>query len=509
VHQGRQGLIRRFLAGTLLTICATAATAIGGQAAPQVPEGQLDASRALFTVLAAINAAGYDDGLNAAPSSPLRAEVRRAIEAAAPPCLDSLKKFYTLHRRDDPTQEVSQYISFGLSIEGPPDFAWRYKLNELPPDAMRLEGLQALLARFYKEAGIAALWDKAQPAFDQVIARYHAPVLAAINEVNAYLRTSNTAPLGTRFQIYVDQLAAPGQVQTRSFRNDYYVVVTPSAEPQVENIRHAYLHFMLDPLAVRYANELDSKGGLLDYALGAPSLDSYYKEDFQRLASECLVKAVEARLAPPAARQARVDEALREGFVVTPAFADALAAYEKQEQSLRFYYRDLVAAIDLSREERRLANLQFATQPPAAKGRAVHVEHAEEPTGAYKTLQEAERFYYQKPRDIAKAKAAYQRALEESQEKPVQAKAYYGLARIAALENDPETAQKLFEKTLELGPDPESKAWACVYLGRLAEAAGEPAQALERYRAALAVDGAPEPARRAAEQGIQKTGGQQ
>jgi hypothetical protein len=76
--------------------------------------------------------------------------------------------------------------------------------------------------------------------------------------------------------------------------------------------------------------------------------------------------------------------------------------------------------------------------------------------------------------------------------------AYYGLARIAALEKDPETANKLFEKTLELEPAPQVKAWTLVYLGRLALAARDNEQANQYFASALQVEGASQAAQQAA-----------
>jgi len=81
-------------------------------------------------------------------------------------------------------------------------------------------------------------------------------------------------------------------------------------------------------------------------------------------------------------------------------------------------------------------------------------------------------------------------------------KAYYGLARIAALQRDPGLAEKLFQKTVEMAPDGETTSWAYLYLGRLADAAGDRSQAEKNYRAALAVDGAPASVKAAAEKGI-------
>jgi tetratricopeptide (TPR) repeat protein len=499
-------LKRCFLTLLFLTTWSVSGVAQEQPRPEATPEqGQLDASPALFTVMAAINAAGYDADLESPSNSPLRKAVRRWVEAKRPASLGELRRFVRDHRQTDAAAELSQYISFALSVKGPPDFHWRYKSAELAPDAAALEGLQELLAQFYREADLGEAWRQAQPSFEEAIARYHGPVVEALTLVNAYLRGSTNGPMGSHFQIYVDLEGAPNQVHTRSYRNDYYVVVTPSPELAIDSVRHAYLHFMLDPLPVRYSEELDKKRGLIDYAQGAPFLEDYYKNDFERLADECLIKAVESRLAPSNARQGMVDQALRQGYVLTPAWSDALVLYEKQEQSLRFFYPSLVEAIDLRREEKRLDNIAFATERTTPKTRLT--ERAVEPAGPRKTLEDAEKLYFAEPPDLEKAKAGYLRALSETTEKPLQAKAYYGLARVALRQNDPDAAEKMLGKTLESEPEPQTAAWAQVYLGRLAEAAGQPEQAIERYRAALAIQGASDKAVQAAKQGIEKASG--
>ncbi len=490
----RHLLIRSFLAALFLTIWTASAGA--------AEQGQLDVSPALFSVMAAINAAGYDADLGSPLNSPLREAVRREIEAAHPASLEKLKDLYVSHRQKDSGAELSQYISFALCVEGPPDFKYRYRTNELPPDVSRLEDFRLALIQFHKEARIDEIWKKAQPAFEEAIGRYHTPALTAVAQVNAYLRSSSSGALGTRFQIYLDLLAAPNQVHTRSYKDDYFIVVTPSSEPQADSVRHAYLHYQLDPLSLRYAQELEKKRSLIDYAQGAPLLEEYYKDDFGLLATECLIKAIETRLALPAERQALVTQLVKEGWILTPAFADSLPAYEKQEQSLRFYYPELVKEIDLKREVARLDQVEFLSERPVKK-RSVPVERPVAPlTGAAKTLEEAERLYT--ARDLDKAREQYLGVLKETGEKPMQARAYYGLARVAALQKDPETAVQLFEKTLASSPDPQVMAWAHVYLGRLADAAGEREQATAHYRAAMDVKGGSEAARSAAEKGLQK-----
>jgi tetratricopeptide (TPR) repeat protein len=464
------------------------------------PGNQLDASESIFTVLAAINAAGYDAEIDSLSNSPVRKAVRDQIAARNLDVVRELKRFVRDHKQANPADELSQYISYALSVDGPPTFTPRYLNNLMPPDAAQLEGLTPLLITFYREAHIAELWKRAQPEFDKVIAQYHAPVSRAVLLANAYARNPTSGFLGRRFQIYVDLLGAPNQVQTRSYVDDYFVVITPSTELRIQDIRHAYLHYLIDPLGLKYAKQLMEKAPLGDYALGAPLLADHFKKDFTLLATECFIKAMESRMdkKPELAMQAA-----REGFVLTPAFTEILADdYEKQEVVLRLHFPDMVDSLNFRREEKRLENFQFANEISGRTVRVTGEKQAAPLTGVALTLDKAEESYGK--RDLKAAKALYLRALTETTVKSLHAKAYYGLARISVLEHNPEVGDQLFRKVLELEPDAYTKSWSLLYLARLADSQGERDQAQEHYKAALAVEGAPESVRKAAEKGLKE-----
>ncbi len=465
-------------------------------------QGQLDTSPALFTVMAALHAAGYDADWNSPANHPLRKIVRQELAKKNIPCLQDLRVFYESHRQKDATAELSQYISFALSVKGPPDFEFTTRRLDVPPDADALEGLGPLLVRFYGEAGIEDLWKRAHPAFDEAIARYHEPVSRAVLEANAYLRNVTSGYLGRRFQIYLELLGPPNQIQTRSYGDDFFVVLTPSPEPQVADVRHAYLFFLLDPLATKYSDRLAKKKALIDYAQNAPALNPQYKSDFLLLATGSLVRAVESRMAR---KPNLIDEALREGFILTPHFAEQLAVFEKQQQAMRLYYPEMLTSIDLKKEERRLEGIEFASAGRVRKAKVVEAAPPPAPVGASKTLEDAEQLYTS--RNLEKARQTYMRALQETQEPGLHARAYYGLARIAVLQKNPEMAERLFQKTLESSPDSHVQAWTYVYLGRLSDAAGDRGQATAHYKQALTVQDASTAARQAAEKGLQQNFG--
>lgn len=450
--------------------------------------------------MAAINAAGYEAEIDSPNNSPLRETIRKELAAKQIPCLQELREFYYAHKRDDPTADLSQYISFALTVGGPPMFAQKERTVETPPDAAALNGLAPLLAKFYREANIEELWNRAQPAFEQVIERYHEPVSEAVLQVNSFLRNETSGAAGSWFQIYIDLLGAPNQIQTRNYGLSYYVVVTPSAEPRTRDVRHAYLHYLLDPYATRHEEVVMRTRGLGDHAQRAPALEASFKSDYLLLVTESLIKAVEARLDK---QPAAVNEAMRQGYILTAFFSEQLQAYLKQEQAMRFYYPEMIAAINLKREDERLSQIEFVEHAPVRTVKFVEPPRPPEPKGVQKTLAQAEQFYTS--RDLEGARELFLKALEQTDQKPLHAQAYYGLARIAALQRNPEMAERLFEKTLESGPEPQVKVWALIYLARLADAAGEREQAVKRYQEALAVAGASEAAHQAAQEGVQKS----
>jgi tetratricopeptide (TPR) repeat protein len=267
-------------------------------------------------------------------------------------------------------------------------------------------------------------------------------------------------------------------------------------EPRIFDIRHGYLHYLLDPMATRDQEILNRKKSLVDHALRAQSLSDAYKEDYLLLVTESLIKAIEARLDH---KPGVIQDSLKEGYILTPYFAEALPVYEKQESSMLLYYKEMIQAIDLVKEDKRLTGLEFnktSAERPAIKTPPPAPPPA--PTGPAKTLLDAEEAYT--ARDLAKAKQLFLKVLEQTDKRPAHASAYYGLGRIALLEKNLDEAERLFQKSLDSDPEPFDKAWDTVYLGRLAIAAGEKEQAEKLLTSVLQLEGATDKAREQARQ---------
>jgi hypothetical protein len=474
----------------LLLACVLAAPALA-----QEPANQLDASPGLFTVMAAVNAAGFGLQTESPNNHPLRAWVDRQVAAKKPPSLARIRSFLEERKAEEPVAGFSFWVSFGLCLDVP-SFQFKYPANQLPPDVHRLRGLEKLLKEFYEEAGLADVWKKAQGPIDESLAPIQSPIVEAVQQANLYLRMPTSGFPGKRFQIYYEPLAPPNYVLTRTYVDDYVVVLTPAPELRIADIRHAYLHYLIDPMALRHGDRLEKKRPISDLALASPILDDSFKTDFVLLAGMCLVKAAEARLAAPGRRAAAVETAMSEGFILTAYFYEALAAFEKDDRSLRLAIAEMIDGIDLAKEDKRIAQVQFAGQRTTRTVRAPRPAAPPPLTGVDKALAGAESLYEE--RNLGPAKDAFQKVLEMAAPTPVHARAYYGLARIALLEKNPELAFRTFERALTLDPEPAVKAWLHIYLARLSRAAQEPERAVEHYKAALAVDGASEMARTSA-----------
>ncbi|MEO8595223.1 MAG: tetratricopeptide repeat protein [Candidatus Solibacter sp.] len=451
--------------------------------------------------MAAINAAGYKADVSSANNHPLREGIQKELAKREIPSLPAIREFFEAHRKRTDAAELSQYISYALACTGPPNFEIHLRDVDIPPDVTLLREFGHLLAAFYKEAHIDDLWNRSQPAVEQYIARYHEPVTNAVLQVNGYLRQMTSGFKNRNFQIFIELQAAPNQIQTRSYSDDYTIVITPSPDTRVFDIRHAYLHYLLDPLATRNQEILDRKKSLVDHAMRAQALGDSYKQDYLLLVTESLIKVVEARLDK---KPGMVQAALSEGYILAPYFSEALPRFEAQESSMFLYYKEMMQAIDVVREDARLTGFEFRTSAtPGATVKTPPPPPAPVITGAARTLQDAELAY--SGRELDKSKALFLKVLEQTDKRSVHASALYGLARIALLQKDLDAAEALFQKALDSDPEAFDKGWILVYLGRLAMAEGDREKAAKYFQGAAELEGATEKVRQEAKQGLEQT----
>jgi tetratricopeptide (TPR) repeat protein len=463
---------------------------------------RVQASPQLFAAVGALFAAGFDRAPNVSSGDPLVARLR----ALQGPATEALRAYFRSHSSQDPAATISRYVTFGLVAGPPPKFELTLRREDLPPDVLALDGFVEILAAFYQEAQMDALWREFQPRYEQSQSLLHEPLGRVVLTTAGYLREL-VRPGPRTFTVYVEPLVG-GQIHVRNVGDRYAVVVNPAVNSS-DDIRHAFLHFLLDPLVIRYRDQLLPQESLFRAALRAPRLPESLRRDSVSFFTECLVHAVELRLRrlPAAQLAAEVNRAEGDGEVLIRPLMAALVKFEAAEPAMSFYFPDLLRSIDVIAERMRLQTVRFAPASDPAVASAAGARPAPPISELDQALADGERLT--DAREAAGAAAAYERALAIA---PGDPRALYGSAVASVLLGQAERAYGLFTQVVSAasGADPATRpdavtlAWAHVYLGRMHDLAGDREQALAEYRSALAVTGAPEAARAAAQKGVEQ-----
>ena len=467
----------------------------------------LDTSETLFSVLTAMNTCGYNVDLNISDAQRLniRAEVDRNLRSTeeAQASMSALCEWYTAHRGKDPAHDLSQYISLALYLQGPPHFMPRVKEDDMPPDAAPLSAFGALLERFYDKAQLHSIWERHRPNYAALVERYHVPLAKMVFDTDIYLRLQSGGYLGRGFTIYLDFMGDPNQANARNYGSDYYVVLFPSPDSnspdplKMPQIRHTYLHYLLDPMAEKHFSSIKRIEPLLQSVKHAP-LEENFKNDISLLVTECLVRAIEIRMtgtkqtAEPMRLQA-VDDAVRQGYVLTRYFYTSLLAFEKDQAGLRSAYSDIINNIDVKAQQKAANEVQFAR---VSAPELVQLSRLED----RKMLVTAEmRLAANDPKGAQDlAQQALDRKIGD------QGRALFILAQVAVANKNREGALENFQKAIQASRDPKVVAWSHLYLGRILDMKEDREAAMNEYRAALTAGSELPEVKAAAERGLQQ-----
>jgi tetratricopeptide (TPR) repeat protein len=474
----------------------------------------VDGREAMFTTMCALLASGFESDVSADDWKPLRAQLRERMQHQQGPAVEAMREFYKQHLLADAGQTLSRYLWFGL-VSGPaPKFEPALRRDELPPEVISLEGFSEILSNYYQEQKIGQLWRQVQPVYNREIERLHEAVSQIVFVATGYTREIIEPSSYRTFTIVVEPLV--GRItNVRNFGDHYAIVLSGADEIPTDVVRHAFLHYLLDPLPLRYPHVIAVKRPLFEKAARAPRLSPDLRDDFPAFFAECTVRAVELKLRKlsPGERDAALNADDADGYVLVRPLFGALPKFEQSEPSMKLYFPELVRAIDVGAEAKRLETVKFADAESAesasdpTKQEEVAMRQRLRPTTvpndpeAIAALTDGERRIAEKnPRA---AEASFQKVLAKD---PDQQRAWYGVGLVAMLEQDGARAKQVFGR-LTSGEhaatnDPLVLAWSHVYLGRIYGNDDQPELAKVEYQAALAVEGGPEQAKQAAQKGL-------
>jgi len=489
-------------------------------------------SEPLFVMATALNACGYDEGLE--ESAPVRKRVRDEVDQALAKSEDARAKrdklclYIAQHRMTGTVQDIAQYISLALYLTPPPELETSVELAEMPPDSTQVVEVVPLLKDFVDAVDLHGIWLAVHPLYDREADALHDALSKMIVETNLYLKMPASTYDGRRFIVVTEPMLSPSTVNARIYGTDYVVVVSPvNGHIRMNDVRHTYLHYLIEPLLYARANAIDRMQPILKEVREAP-LSFRYRSDSLTLTIECLIKAIEARTmdtgvpeykipagidrsALPryeherqvyqqkveAVRVAMVKHDMTQGFVLTQYFFEAMIQFEKDPASLKDTIGEIVYSMDVLHQVRVAHQIVFdktadddvlmRSKPRMLTG--LDLAEARLGAGDVATATAMARQTLARPDDTVQAAADG-------------ARANFILARAAILTGHPEQAIDGFQKTLAASKDPRLLSWSHIYLGRMLDLDCKRDEALSEYKEALATRDGQQDTRLAAERGV-------
>jgi tetratricopeptide (TPR) repeat protein len=499
---------------------------------PAGPTISLVSSEPVFVMAAALNACGYDEGLD--ESAPVRKRIRDEINQALAKSEDARDKrdkvclYIAQHRMTGSEKDIAQYISLALYLTPPPELETAAELTEMPPDSTQVVEIVPLLKDFVAAVDLHGIWLAIHHIYDEEADRLHDPLSKMIVSTDLYLKMPASTYEGRRFVVVIEPLLSPHTVNARIYGTDYVVVVSPvNGQIRMDDVRHTYLHYLIEPLLLARATAVDRTQPLLKEIRDAP-LEFRYRSDTVPLTIECLIKAIEARTMDTgvpaytipagverselpryehekqvyqqkvdAVRVATVKHDMSQGFVLTQYFYEQLIQFEKDPASLKDTIGEMVYSMDVDQQVHRARNISFDKE---ADGEVLGRSQPRKLTGL--DLAEARLA----SGDVATASAMARQVLTEHGDTLESvadgARANFILARAALQTGHPEDAISDFQKTLATSKEPRLLAWSHIYLGRLLDLECKRDEAVAEYQTALAVRDGQQDTRLAAERGL-------
>jgi hypothetical protein len=499
---------------------------------PAGPTISLVSSEPVFVMAAALNACGYDEGLD--ESAPVRKRVRDEINLALSKSEDARNKrdhvclYIAQHRMTGGERDIAQYISLALYLTPPPELETSVELTEMPPDSTQVVEIVPLLREFAAAVDLHGIWLAVHRIYDAEVDRLHDPLSKMIVSTNFYLKLPASTYDGRRFVVVIEPLLSPRAVNARVYGTDYVVVASPvDGTIRMSDVRHTYLHYVIEPLLYARANAVDRMQPILKEVREAP-LEFRFRSDTVPLTIECLIKAIEARTMDTgipeykipagtdrsemprfeherqvyqqkvdAIKVATVRHDMTQGFVLTQYFYEQLIQFEKDPASLRDTIGEMVYSMDVDHEAHRARQVEFDKE---ADGDVLTRSKPHKLTGL--DLAEARL----SAGDVATASAMARQALtvhsDTLESMADSSRANFILARAAILSGHPAQAIDGFQKTLAVSKDPRLLSWSHIYLGRMMDLDCKRDQAVAEYTQALKVRDGQQDTRLAAERGV-------
>ena len=312
----------------------------------------------LFTSYAFMNAAGYNHDWNDT-MHPIRIETRNYLDSIL---TEDYKKKINDYYKKLGGGDFYGYGAFALNSKFPPDFGPICDTckNEYID---KFVDYDSLLRDFYFKANIDVLWNKYKGKLYEKNLQYKPYAEIALKQITNYCRIDsdyylNIAP----GNFYYQQIPLMSYFTAFFYEsgNDYWVISGPSdGKPGPGAFYHESLHKIINPI-VENNSEINKRIENL-VILSQEKLKGDYNSDTAILC-ESFVRTIDKILSSRYYKNSKdelnrmIEDEYKLGYILSFYLLENLPDYEASDKTLKEYYPELIANINLEYEKSRWIN---------------------------------------------------------------------------------------------------------------------------------------------------------
>lgn len=413
-----------------------------------------------------------------------------------------ISTFVQAHKRRNPNlsdaEMIAPFISMAYALSPAPDLSDPIVTADLPGNLLDVLDFAPLVRELYRTTNIGANLNeyvKQYTAASEASVRPSARVM--VNELLGYLHTrpqlaivervktetlrkgskkekiqkTETRERPRQFVIVPEMLAPDGYVNFVNIKDDYYAVIPPDTDLTNSEVRRAYLQFVVDPLVLGHAKDIEAvRPGIKQLLDERRKTDPKTTPDVYLTVSRSLVAAIDAKQiehsrvtaatslarsriaamggSDPTKKVAleleklkqqasdetifRLSEDYEKGAVLVFYFADQLVGLENSETDIASSIREMILSIDAAKETGRYESYAEARKRAKAardeqKTNASAAPSFIENPVTTRLLEIQETI---KTKNYAKAEADLKQLLEKNPSEP---RIYFNIGRLAAI----------------------------------------------------------------------------
>ncbi|MFN3330655.1 MAG: hypothetical protein ACK419_07005, partial [Pyrinomonadaceae bacterium] len=247
---------------------------------------RIEPDKRLIVVMASLEAAGELKKPLSKQGETFRKRLQNDLASLNPNTRQRLQIFLSQYRRlhpdRTPEQMLAAYVSLAFALSPVPDLQDPERTIDLPADLLEVLDFAPLVREFYRQSGISANLDEYYKLYQAEGDKMRTSASKMVLELLDYLHTRpqttyiekikvettdaknkkklqkiETRERERRFFIVPDMLSPSGTVNFLNVGDDYFVIVPPETDLSSSEARQAFLRFVLDPLILQNAKEIN------------------------------------------------------------------------------------------------------------------------------------------------------------------------------------------------------------------------------------------------------------